>query len=170
VFLRFPYLLLRERREDIPPLAAKYVSEFAGKLDKVVHGIGEDALQALEQYAWPGNIRELINVMERAVILCQGDTVTYRDLLDGISELSLDQELPDSLTKVISSEWRHKTLPEMREQIVGMVERAYLRLVLSETSGRVGAAAKIAGIHPRGLFNKMKKYGLRKEDFRSGKL
>jgi len=160
---------LRDRQEDIPLLARRYLAELAEKLNKEVHEIAEDALQALMQYKWPGNVRELINVMERAVILCQGDTITYRDLPDSISEPSLDQGLPDSLTKLISSEWRHKTLPEMREQIIGMVERAYFKLVLSETSGRVGAAAEIAGIHPRGLFNKMKKYGLHKEDFRAGK-
>jgi len=160
---------LRERREDIPPLAAKYVSEFAGKFNKVVHRVGEDALQALKQYEWPGNVRELINVIERAVILCQGDTITSRDLPESICEPSLDQGLPDSLTKLISTEWRLKTLPEMRERILEMVERSYFRLVLAETSGRVGAAAEIAGIHPRGLFDKMKKYGLRKEDFRTGK-
>jgi len=160
---------LRERPEDITPLAVKYVSEFAGNLNKAVHRIGEDALQALKQYEWPGNVRELINVIERAVILCQGDTITNRDLPDSICETSLDQGIPDSLTKLISTEWRHKTLPEMRERILEMVERSYFRFVLAETGGRVGATAEIAGIHPRGLFDKMKKYGLRKEDFRSGK-
>ena len=74
-----------------------------------------------------------------------------------------------SLTKLIFTEWRHKTLPEIRERILEAVEQSYFRLVLTETGGHVGETAELAGIHPRGLFDKMKKYGLRKEDFRPGK-
>ncbi len=160
---------LRERQEDISHLAKRYLADLAGKLNKEVHGITEDALQALMQYTWPGNVRELINVIERAVILCQGDTITSRDLPENICAPTPDRGLPESLARIITSEWQNKTLPQIRENLLEMVERSYFQLVLTETRGRVGAAAERAGIHPRGFFNKMRKYGLRKEDFKLGK-
>jgi two-component system response regulator AtoC len=160
---------LRERQEDISHLAKRYLADLAGKLNKEVHGITEEALQALMQYTWPGNVRELINVLERAVILCQGHTITPRDLPENICAPTPDRGLPESLARIITSEWRNKTLPEIRADLLEMVERSYFQLVLTETGGRVGAAAEKAGIHPRGLFNKMKQYGLRKEDFKLGK-
>jgi two-component system, NtrC family, response regulator AtoC len=157
---------LRDRQADIPLLARKYLADLAGKLNKEVHGIAEDALQALTQYRWPGNVRELINVIERAVILCQGDTISARDLPENICGPMPDEGLPDSLAHIIASGWRNKTLPEIRGQVLETVERYYFQLVLKETGGRVGAAAEKAGIHPRGLYNKMKRYGLHKEDFK----
>jgi transcriptional regulator with PAS, ATPase and Fis domain len=160
---------LRERQEDISHLAKRYLADLAGKLNKEVNGITEDALQALMQYTWPGNVRELINVIERAVILCQGDTITSRDLPENICAPTPDRGLPESLARIITSEWQNKTLPQIRENLLEMVERSYFQLVLTETRGRVGAAAERAGIHPRGFFNKMRKYGLRKEDFKLGK-
>ncbi len=157
---------LRERREDIPLIARNYLADFCKKLNKKVDRISEGALKALMQYEWPGNVRELINVIERAVILCQGDTITSEDLPEGICQHVGKQSVIDSLTEIISSEWKHKTLPEIRRQALEIVERSYLQMVLTETRGRVGVAAQKAGIHPRSLFDKMKKYGLRKEDFK----
>lgn len=58
------------------------------------------------------------------------------------------------------------TLPEVQKEVLKHVEELYLKMVLTETRGRVGAAAKIAGIHPRGLYDKMKQVGLKKEDFK----
>lgn len=158
---------LRDRQEDIPLLARKYLADLAGKLNKEIRNIEADALQALGRYRWPGNVRELINVIERAVILCQGDTISARDLPENIGEATPDGEMPDSLARIIASKWRNRTLPEIREQLVEMVERNYFELVLRETGGRVGVAAEKAGIHPRGFFNKMKKYDLHKEDFKN---
>jgi two-component system, NtrC family, response regulator AtoC len=158
---------LRDRQEDIPLLARKYLADLAGKLNKEIRDIAEDALQALGRYKWPGNVRELINVIERAVILCQGDTITARDLPENIGEATPDGGMPDTLARIIASKWRNRTLPEIREQLTEMVERYYIQLVLRETGGRVGVAAEKAGIHPRGFFNKMKKYDLHKEDFKN---
>ena len=62
--------------------------------------------------------------------------------------------------------WLEKTLPEVQKEVMDQVDRLYLEMVLQKTHGRVAQAARIAGIHPRGLYNKMKRIGLCKEDFK----
>ncbi len=157
---------LRERVEDIPVIANRYLIDFSKKLNKKIKGITEPALKALMRYEWPGNIRELINVIERAAILCQGDMVKLEDLPEGIGLYEPQNLSSDAFANSILSEWRHKSLAEIKQQTFEIVEKSYLELVLKETSGKLGDAAKMAGIHPRGLYNKMKKYNLRKEDFK----
>ncbi len=159
---------LRERYEDIPLLTHHYIEHFSKKLNKKVNRISDRALNALMQYTWPGNVRELINVIERAVILCQGDSITDEDLPEDIYKHISNQSIMESLREIISSEWHQKTLPELRNQLVEIVERSYLQMVLTETRGHLGKAAQKAGIHPRGLFNKMKKYQLDKKQFKCG--
>jgi two-component system response regulator AtoC len=65
-----------------------------------------------------------------------------------------------------NSDWTKKTWPELQRQVMDQVEKLYLQKVLKKTRGRVGQAARIAGIHPRGLYNKMKQFDLRKEEFK----
>jgi DNA-binding NtrC family response regulator len=65
------------------------------------------------------------------------------------------------------TDWMQKSLPELQIHIMEQVERIYLQRVLTKTSGRVDQAARIAGIHPRGLYNKMKRLGLHKEEFKA---
>jgi len=60
----------------------------------------------------------------------------------------------------------NKTLPEVQKEIMGQVERLYLEMALKKTRGRIDRTARIAGIHPRGLYNKLKQLGLRKQDFK----
>ena len=64
-------------------------------------------------------------------------------------------------------DWLNKTLPEVQKEIMGQVERLYLEMALKKTGGRVDQTARIAGIHPRGLYSKMKRLGLRKQDFKN---
>jgi DNA-binding NtrC family response regulator len=79
---------LRERREDIPLLAAHFIRKSAHKHDKGVKGMDDDAMEALCGYRWPGNARELANVLERAVLLCGSDSITLADLPE---KLRLDE-------------------------------------------------------------------------------
>ena len=159
---------LRERREDIPALVADHIVRLSSRIGLVVDGIAEDALDRLCRHNWPGNVRELINVIERGMLLCEGDEITLSDLptkiaypeQTSLSDLAKSRQLP--------AEWRGKTLHEIRDGVVENVERAYLAMILSETGGQVGLAAQRAGIHSRGLYDKMQKYGLRKEEFRRG--
>src|SRR5438552_14771550 len=79
---------LRERREDIPTLAERFVLRFAAELGKQVRGLEADAIRALEAYAFPGNIRELENMMERAVALASATAIGLGDLPPEVSGLS----------------------------------------------------------------------------------
>jgi DNA-binding NtrC family response regulator len=157
---------LRNRKEDIPSLTDHYIAVLSARMKKDVTGISAEALKALTNYEWPGNVRELINVLERAVILCHGEEIATSDLPQVIAA---EQQSELSLERFIESldfGWLDRPLPELKRLLVENLERAYIDRALKATRGRVGEAAKKAGIHPRGMFDKMKSYGLRKEDYR----
>jgi two-component system response regulator AtoC len=164
---------LRERREDIPDLAKSYVDHFAVETGREVKGISEEAMQALGRYDWPGNVRELINVIERAILLCKGASIGVEDLPHTV-RLAVD---PASLPAVIDTQeireavfpqsWFEQPLREAREHLVVQFEKAYLSSRLKDASGRIDETARRAGITTRALFDKMQRYGLKKEDFKS---
>lgn len=137
------------------------------KFGRNLKRFSQPAMEALCNYHWPGNIRELMNVIERAVLLCKSDMITLEELPSvfhtatpvrggtGVSELFLPRE------------WETMTLPQVREAVYDQVEALYLAMVLNKTHGKIGETAKIAGIHPRGLYAKMKKLGLDKAKFKA---
>ncbi len=157
---------LRERREDIPGLVQRIVDRLAPKIGIDIHDIEDSALECLCRYDWPGNIRELINVLERAMILCEADAITLADFPSTITGHSPASLLLPADVDQFPTEWRNKTLPEVADMALHSIERAYLQMVLTETKGRIDLTSERAGIHPRCLYNKMKKLSLRKEDFR----
>ncbi|PIE35786.1 two-component system response regulator [candidate division KSB3 bacterium] len=146
---------LRQRREDIPLLAKHFV-------EKLSHGrvkdISDDALQTLAGYAWPGNIRELINIIERSIILERGSTLLQVDLpnrphrkAEHGALLDFNEDLP---------------LEDVREQAVDIVEKEYMRRILAKYQGSIKRAAEHAGLTTRSIHGKMKKFELHKEDFK----
>ncbi len=164
---------LRDRREDIASLIQRYFDHFRGKLASDVVGVSESAFMALVHYSWPGNVRELINVVERAVLLSPGPEITVADLPESIADASpqvqhaTDAQQDGSPSMSIPADWMELPWSEARSQMLNAFERAYLTQVLSATSGKVGLAARAAGIQPRSLFEKMKSHGLRKESFKN---
>ncbi len=130
---------LRERKDDIPILAEFFLKKFSQENQKKVTGFSAEANDYLLRYEWPGNIRELENAIERAVILVKGDHIDVADL----SQQSL--YLP------------HKTLvgKTMRE-----MEKNHILNVLIEASGNCSEAARLLGISRMTLYNKIKTYGL----------
>lgn len=162
---------LRERRGDIPTLAASMLEGLATRIGREVNQISPAALDALCNYAWPGNVRELINIIERAVLLCDGNCVTTDDLPPGVAAGATSMlDVPASVAvERIPDPWLAQPLQHVLTGVVARVERAYLKQQLAATGGRVGETAKRAGLEPRSLFNKMKRHGLRKEDFRPPK-
>ncbi|MFX0197507.1 MAG: sigma-54 interaction domain-containing protein [Candidatus Hodarchaeota archaeon] len=159
---------LSERVEDIPELVESYIDYLGPRIGCSVSGITEEALEALCEYTWPGNVRELINVIERVMLLCENDLITIDDLPKSITEPKevSPRELSQDLS-IFPDEWLQKPLKDVRRVILKQFERSYLTNLLTSTNGRVGEAAKKAGIDTRSLYDKMKQYGLNKKDFRS---
>ena len=157
---------LRERREDIPNLARRFLLRYKYKIAKNISHISNAVMAAFSNYDWPGNVRELMNVIERAILISKTDKITLADLP---SVFNTGQEQKESFFSFIEkdiSSWVGKTLPEVQSVVMDQVEALYLRKVLAETKGRLGPAAKIAGIHSRGLYSKMKRLGIKKEEFK----
>ncbi|MFV8752513.1 sigma-54 interaction domain-containing protein [Nannocystaceae bacterium ST9] len=170
---------LRERPQDVRELAERYAAHFAARLGRAVGRIDPDALAALEGYAWPGNVRELVNVIERAVLLSIGSSIVLADLPVAIArpDSSRTREAIDPMVPATSTrdtdptvqlphDWLDQPWKQVRERLLIEGERAYLIGLLSASGGRIGASARQAGIAERSLFEKMKRHGLRKEDFR----
>jgi DNA-binding NtrC family response regulator len=159
---------LRRRKEDIPAMAEQFLAQQAQRIGRDIQGFSDDAVHALCEYAWPGNVRELMNVIERAVLLCRSDRITLKDLPSGFQmakELSGDWFGPVETDPELA--WEGRTLDQVKSEVITRVEKQYLEMVLKKTRGRVGEAARMAGIHPRGLYGKMKKFGMDKDWFKS---
>lgn len=132
---------LRERREDVPELSRHFVNKFAQRMNKNVRGVSREALDFLKTYDWPGNVRELQNCMERAVIVCTSDEVQLGDLaFHSGSSVSLPSG---------------KSLAE--------IERQYIERTLVESEWNVSRAARLLEIDRVTLYNKIKKYGVRRD-------
>ena len=164
---------LRERLADVERLLDAQLARFNALLGRGVEGFAPAARQALLGYAWPGNVRELINVIERAVLLCLGTQITLEDLPRPIvaarpALADGDASTPSSPASILElpGAWLHLPWREVREALLREGERAYLTNLLRATGGRIGVTAKQAGLAERSLFEKMKRHGLRKEDFR----
>jgi DNA-binding NtrC family response regulator len=134
---------LRERREDIPPLAEHFIARFNQKLNRRVQGVTPKAEALLAGYNWPGNIRELRNVIERAMILCVGDRIHASDLpLSG-------QEIAENAR-------------EDGEQFLSLdeLERLHIQQVFTAAGKNLSRAAEILGVTRTTLYNKIRKYNL----------
>ncbi len=154
----FPILVpaLRERREDIPLLAAYFLKGFRSAMKKNITEISDEVMRALKMYDWPGNVRELENLIERAVIMEESRTLTAECFPPEVMELEplvaeYDEDLP---------------LDAARQQIMERFEKEYLTLLLERYNGKIAECAGHAGISPRALHEKMKKHSLFKEDFK----
>ena len=158
---------LRERIEDIPDLVESYISYLGKRIGCTVSGIDAKALDAMCRYPWPGNVRELINVIERAMLLCENDVITCDHLPKSITGLELTSKSDGSYKAGLwPEELMDQPLKEARRSIFKNFEKDYLVRLLKSTKGRVGQVAKRAGIDSRSVFEKMKEFDLKKEDFR----
>ena len=135
---------LTERREDIPLLSYHMLEKCRKKTKKRIRAISEDAMNLIKNYTFPGNIRELENILEHAVAMCRTDVIHVHDLPSDLSEIKIYsyQKSADNLLK----------LDEL--------EHDYISHVLQITGGARKATADILGIDRASLWRKMKKYGL----------
>ncbi len=132
---------LRERIEDVPLFVAYFLEKFARENSKNVRGFTGEALRALQSYTWPGNIRELVNAVERATILAKGEQVTPDDLPDFITGFRPDKHGSNQLVSLTE------------------LEREHIQAVLARTQSIV-EAARVLGIDPATLWRKRKRYHL----------
>jgi formate hydrogenlyase transcriptional activator len=143
---------LRERKDDIPLLAKYFIERYARSTGKKIKNIDRRTLQLLQAYDWPGNIRELQNVIERAVILCDGATLS-------INESSMHNETLETLQRST----------HLSEALTN-TEKAMIEATLEETGGRVsgpsGAAMKL-GIPRSTLESRIRSLQIDKHLFRS---
>ena len=157
----FPIRLppLRDRREDIPVLAKHFAVRFAERMGRRIDGIEEAALEKLSGYRWPGNIRELQNVIERAVILASGGVITA----EGVR---LEEHAPAAAAPAVAPAGAAPAEPPAVRSLVD-VERVAIanaiRAAQGRISGRHGAAA-LLGLKPTTLHAKMKKLGIHREE------
>ncbi|HJX80798.1 MAG TPA: sigma-54 dependent transcriptional regulator, partial [Candidatus Udaeobacter sp.] len=139
---------LRKRKQDIPPLIAAFVRQFAQQLGKPEPDISPEAFQKLLDYSWPGNVRELQNAIEYAVVLARQGMI-------GVKELPTEIQLPPALQQAEIA-----GLPRAGVQTLDDVERTAIIQALAECHGNKKKAAELLGIQRPTLYNKMKRYAI----------
>jgi two-component system NtrC family response regulator len=140
---------LRERKEDIPPLIDYFLKKYSQLNQKKVTNLSQEARMLLLRHSYPGNVRELENMIERAVVLCRGEIITTQDLPFHLQDERSEKEW-ESLGKP-------KTLPESLEEL----EKDLILKALRDHQGVQTKAAESLGISERVLRYKIKKYGIR---------
>ncbi len=144
---------LRERREDIPRIVRHAIAKFAAQLNKPIPDITDAAMMRLTAYHWPGNVRQLLNVVQNMVVLSGGETLDTRHIPDDIvvADSDMDEGTPSaggSLGSLAGTSLEH-------------LEKRAIRETLRLTAGNREQAAKLLGIGERTLYRKLKEYGLR---------
>ncbi len=152
---------LRERATDIPLLVEHFLRKFNERLKKKVGGAEQEALDILSGYPWPGNIRELENVIERAVLFCDTERLRAQDLppeVKGTSPIFAAQLPEAELQAALASEGG---LKEHVKVAMSRLEKELVSRALEQTNGNVTHAARLLKISRKGLQLKMKELGLR---------
>lgn len=149
---------LHERREDIPLFIGAFVDQFNQYNGKMIKGVHPKVMDALLRYDWPGNIRELENLLERAYILETHSELTPESFP---SEL-FDNAQPMTEIAIDTSD----TLAAVRKQGLAEIERRYLKEILQRNKGRINTSAAEAGVGTRQLHKLMRKYRLDKDSFK----
>jgi DNA-binding NtrC family response regulator len=138
---------LRDRKEDIIPLAKHFIHDFDNEFNKKVNNITKEVERILLNYDWPGNVRELKSIIERAVLLSNGSTLPAEHLLLNYN--------PSTNSKSESVDG---------DKSIAAVEKQHIAEILRETSWRMTKASKILGINRTTLYNKIKQYGMKQKE------
>jgi DNA-binding NtrC family response regulator len=157
---------LRDRTEDIPELSQVFLQRFCAKMNKPLLTIQSEAYDALLRYSWPGNVRQLQNVIERAVVLTQGSMITRRNLPHEVVH-----NVPFEVGSAPVAQFANSELSESQPQIRALLtdsqsfnlaerEKAALMAALDQCNGNKKKAAELLGIHRPTLYTKLKKFGL----------
>ena len=136
---------LRQRRDDIPLLAERFLEQAAVQRNEPLKRLSDEALELLADYAWPGNVRELENALERAVILCTGPVIGLTALPERLSERRAEPLVSER---------------PAQNPTLDTIERAYILWVLQSEQGNKTRAAETLGIDPSTLHRKLARYGV----------
>jgi transcriptional regulator with PAS, ATPase and Fis domain len=139
---------LRERTEDIPELVQAFIREFTAQYHKPIPKINPDVMTALMNYEWPGNIRELRNIMERMIILCESDHLTVKHLPQGLA------------SKIRSEGKTEEEAVMLKSRFMNQKEDSLIHEAIRKAYGNKSAAAKLLGISRGTLYKKMKEYNI----------
>jgi transcriptional regulator with GAF, ATPase, and Fis domain len=142
---------LRQRRDDIPILTRHFLNLYAPKYQKADVKISKAAQECLNAYAYPGNIRELENIVQRAIILCESDTILPAHLPEPVRSETAETD------PVVDDQLDFRTA---KQRSIERFEKAYLSRCLRKTGGNISKAAKLAGMHFKNFYTKVKAYGL----------
>jgi DNA-binding NtrC family response regulator len=149
---------LHERRDDIPLLADHFLTKCAAKLGKSLKGISNEVVKKLMEHNYPGNVRELENIIEHSVAMVKGDILTVA---------SLPADLHSSgESEPANFEYSDLSLQEARRKVLEAFEKQYISELLQAAGGNVSAAARKANIERQSLQRLMKKYLIQSKDFR----
>jgi predicted ATPase len=158
---------LRERLADIPQLVMFFLSRFAKRFGKRIDRVAQESLQLLQGYPWPGNVRELQNIIERAVVLCQGNVLSLdRNLLPALEQ----GELPAALKSRAANAGPLPVSPVAPDTLsppssLEEVERRHILDVLKQTGWTIdgpNGAARLLSLHPNTLRSRMKRLGIQR--------
>lgn len=145
--VEIPLPLLSERREDIPLLVQYFIDLYNQELNRTVKGADAEAMRILLNYDWPGQVRELENTIERAVLMGEDDFITLKDL-----PASMREDVPDDAGATFEG--------NSLDEAVRHFERSHITSILRHTDGNKTEAARLLGIDPSTLYRKMERLGI----------
>jgi DNA-binding NtrC family response regulator len=149
---------LRERSGDVEILARHFVDRYCREMKKPLLRLSPEAVEVLRTYPWPGNVRELQNCVERAVILCEGDTLHTRNLSlpEPADSASSSTPRDDPWTRIDLS----GSLPDVLRRVTAEAERRSISAAVSATAGDPHRTAELLGVPVRFVQQKVKEFGL----------
>jgi len=159
---------LRERKEDIPALVSYFLRKFNHELKKRVVGITPGAMGKISSYGWPGNVRQLENVLKRAMLLCQGEWILDDQLVLEVEERRESGEVRDrrtfeNLVDSLFEELTGNPLAQEGLDMVSAIEKGLIIRALQKTNGNQVQAASLLGINRSTLRGRMDRYHIKKE-------
>lgn len=149
---------LRERKQDIPLLSYHFLKKYAQINQKNIQEISPEAMQALIGRDYPGNVRELENIIERGVIFCNSETLTLKDL-------HLDAE-GEPIYPNLNEEIARLSFKEAKDKMINLFHNQYIMSLLRESGGNISKAAETAGIQRQYLHRLMKEAGIEADQFK----